>query len=64
MLEHKLTLYDFDNKQDFKHKLFEFRQFLVDLRQIFPSKKDADLITIRDEMLESVNQFLYMLTLV
>lgn len=64
MLEHNLTLYDFDNKQDFKHKLFEFRQFLVDLRQIFPSKKDADLMTIRDEMLESVNQFLYMLTLV
>ena len=63
MLEHKLTLYDFDNKQDFKHKLFEFRQFLVDLQQIFPSKRDTDLMTIRDDMLESVNQFLYLLTL-
>lgn len=63
MLEHNLTLYDFDNKQELKHKLFEFRQFLIDMRQIFPSKKDTDLLTIRDEMLESVNQFLYMLTL-
>ena len=58
-----MTLYDFDNKQDFKHKLFEFRQFLVDLQQIFPSKRDTDLMTIRDDMLESVNQFLYLLTL-
>ena len=63
MVEHKITLYDFDNKQDFKHKLFEFRQFLIDLREVFPSKRDTDLMTIKDEMLESVNQFLYILTL-
>ena len=63
MVEHKLTLYDVDNKQEFKHKLFEFRQFLIDLKQIFPSQKDTDLLTIRDEMLESINQFLYLLTL-
>jgi hypothetical protein len=63
MVEHKITLYDFDNKQDFKHKLFEFRQFLIDLREVFPTKRDADLMTIKDEMLESVNQFLYILTL-
>ena len=63
MVEHKITLYDFDNEKDFKHKLFEFRQFLIDLREIFPTKRDADLMTIKDEMLESVNQFLYILTL-
>ena len=63
MVEHKITLYDFDSTQEFKHKLFEFRQFLVDLREIFPSGRDTDLMTIKDEMLESVNQFLYILTL-
>jgi hypothetical protein len=63
MVEHKITLYDFDNKQEFKHKLFEFRQFLIDLHEVFPTKRDADLMTIKDEMLESVNQFLYILTL-
>jgi hypothetical protein len=63
MVEHKITLYDFDSTQEFKHKLFEFRQFLIDLREIFPSDQDTDLMTIKDEMLESVNQFLYILTL-
>lgn len=63
MVEHKMKLYDFDDQEMFQHKLFEFRQFLVDLSHIFHSKRDTDLLTIRDDMLESVNQFLYMLTL-
>jgi len=63
MVEDKMKLYDFDNKAQFKEKIFEFRQFLVDLNQLFPSKKDGDLISIRDEMLEVVNQFLYLFTL-
>ena len=63
MVEHKMKLYDFDSKHAFKDKIFEFRQFLVDLDDIFSSKKDSDLRTIRDDMLESVNQFLYLFTL-
>lgn len=63
MVEEKMKLYDFDNKTAFKDKVFEFRQFLIDLNQIFYSKKDSDLLTIRDDMLESVNQFLYLFTL-
>lgn len=63
MVENKMKLYDFDNKTDFKEKVFEFRQFLVDLDQVFSQKRDSDLLTIRDDMLESVNQFLYLFTL-
>jgi hypothetical protein len=63
MVEDKMKLYDFDRKSEFKDKIFEFRQFLIDLKSIFPTKKDSDLITIRDDMLESVNQFLYLFTL-
>jgi hypothetical protein len=63
MVEHKMKLYDFDDEEVFQHKLFEFRQFLMDLSTIFHSKRDTDLFTIRDDMLESVNQFLYMITL-
>jgi hypothetical protein len=63
MVEEKMKLYDFDNRTQFKDKIFEFRQFLVDLNQTFPTKKDGDLLSIRDEMLESVNQFLYLFTL-
>ena len=63
MVEQKMTLYDFNDKTSFKDKIFEFRQFLIDLDQIFYKKKDSDLLTIRDDMLESVNQFLYLFTL-
>lgn len=63
MVEDKMKLYDFDNKTQFKDKIFEFRQFLVDMNQTFPTKKDGDLLSIRDEMLESVNQFLFLFTL-
>jgi hypothetical protein len=63
MVEHKMKLYDFDDEEVFQHKLFEFRQFLMDLSTIFHPKRDSDLFTIRDDMLESVNQFLYMITL-
>jgi hypothetical protein len=63
MVEDKMKLYDFDSKTEFKDKIFEFRQFLEDLEQIFNSKKNSDLMTIRDDMLESVNQFLYLFTL-
>jgi len=63
MVEEKMKLYDFATGSEFREKVFEFRQFLIDLDSIFPSKKDHDLRTIRDDMLESVNQFLYLFTL-
>ena len=63
MVEEKMRLYDFNTKTKFKDKIFEFRQFLIDLDHIFYQKKDSDLLTIRDDMLESVNQFLYLFTL-
>ena len=63
MVEDKMKLYDFDNKAQFKDKIFEFRQFLLDLNQLLQTKKDGDLLSIRDEMLVSVNQFLFLFTL-
>ena len=53
----------FSELKRFKNKIFEFRQFLIDLDQIFYKRQDSDLLTIRDDMLESVNQFLYLYTL-
>ena len=62
MLTKHIHLYDYNTTDTLKNKMFEFRQFLVDLNKIF-SKKDLDLLTIRDDMLVQVNQFLYLLTL-
>lgn len=58
-----IKMYDLDNKLQLKYQLFEFRQFLMDLDDVLSAKTDNDLRNIRDEMLESIHQFLYMLTL-
>jgi len=48
---------------DFKERMYEYREFLTDLDKCFDSKKDTDLLNIRDEILGDVNQFLYLMTL-
>jgi hypothetical protein len=63
MFTKTLRLYDFNNKRQLKSKMFEFREFLLDLDRVFDSKKDNDLFNIRDDMITEVNQFLYLLTL-
>ena len=63
LLEHHLKLYDVCSRKHLKDKIMDFRQFLVDLERTFDPKDDSDLITIRDEMIVHINQFLYLLTL-
>ena len=48
---------------DFKECIYEYREFLTDLDKCFDTKKDTDLLNIRDEILGDVNQFLYLMTL-
>ena len=40
--------------------MFEYREFLTDLSNKFDEKKDSDLLSIRDEILADINQFLYL----
>lgn len=64
MVASKMRLYDFANKKQLSKALFEFREFLVSLSDLFrPTSDDADILTIRDEMLAIVNQYLYLLTM-
>jgi hypothetical protein len=49
------------DEKDFKNKLFQYRSFLIDLNSILDSEKDSDLLNIRDEILASINQFLYLM---
>jgi DNA-binding ferritin-like protein len=62
MLEKRIDLTDSDNLKDFKTKIFEYRTFLTDMNMFFDSKKDSDLLSVRDEILGHINQFLYLLT--
>jgi hypothetical protein len=50
------------NKTDFKRRIYEYREFLKDMSHTFDAKKDSDLLSIRDDILGDINQFLYLMT--
>lgn len=62
MLESKMNMYDLETKTELREHLFEYRQFLVDMNRTFHEKKDSDLLSVRDDILADINQFLYLLT--
>jgi DNA-binding ferritin-like protein len=50
-------------KSTLKSHVIEFRDLLARMNQIFDQEKDSDLLSIRDDILADINQFLYLLTL-
>jgi DNA-binding ferritin-like protein len=62
MLEKRIDLVDAKNVKDFKSRIYEYRTFLTDINMYFDAKRDSDLLSLRDEILGNVNQFLYLLT--
>ena len=62
MIVKEIDVYDYNNTTDFKTKIHEYRSFFIDLDRWFNSKKDSDLLNIRDEILGNLNQFTYLLT--
>ena len=59
-----LPLYDLNDVEKFKGKIDLFKSYLVDLNEnaFIQKMSNADLLTIRDEILADLNQFLYLLT--
>jgi DNA-binding ferritin-like protein len=62
MMEKNIELIDSSNVKDFKKRVYEYREFLINMSRYFDSKRDSDLLNIRDEILGSINQFLYLMT--
>jgi len=63
MMTDKMDVLDMDNIKEFKDKIFKYRDFLMDMNIYFDTRRDNDLLNIRDEILGDLNQFLYLLTL-
>jgi DNA-binding ferritin-like protein len=59
-----IRLMDFTNVDSLKQKINEFKTYLVNLdTNAFMNKmSNADLFTIRDEIMADLNQFLYLLS--
>ena len=62
MMEKRIDLIDPHNIHDFKSRIYEYRNFLTEFNMFFDSKRDSDLLNVRDEILGDINQFLYLLT--
>jgi len=62
MLEKRIDLVDANNVKDFKSRIYEYRTFLIDMNMYFDTKRDSDLLSLRDEILGNINQFLYLMT--
>ena len=62
MLEKRIDLIDSSNTREFKSRIYEYREFLIDINMFFDVKRDTDLLNIRDEILGDINQFLYLMT--
>ena len=61
-MDQRLPLYNFHKEGEFKKKIYEYRRMLQDMNKTFSPQTDSDLLTIRDELLINVNQFLYLMT--
>jgi DNA-binding ferritin-like protein len=59
-----IPLKDFSSIKDFKREITNFSKYLTALNNtpLFKDPTSSDLLTIRDEILKDVNQFLYLLT--
>jgi DNA-binding ferritin-like protein len=62
MVSKKINLIDFNNTTDFKERIYSFREFFTRMDKNFNKKRDIDLLTLRDELLIDINQFLYLMT--
>jgi DNA-binding ferritin-like protein len=62
MMEKKIDLIDPSNLRDMKARVYEYRVFLIDFNNVFDDKRDSDLLSIRDDILADINQFLYLLS--
>ena len=59
----EMSIVQYHRKKDFRSKMFEYREFLTDMNNCFDSTKDSDLLSIRDDILADINQFLYLFTM-
>lgn len=62
LMEHRIDLLDISSTREIKDRIHEYREFLFDMNIYFDERRDSDLLSIRDEILADLNQFLYLLS--
>jgi len=62
LVEREIKLMDYSDTKDFQSRVLEYRGFLIDMNIYFDTSRDSDLLSIRDEILGDINQFLYLMS--
>lgn len=62
-LAERTTLVHSKHTGSFKHQIYHYREYLIEMNKCFDAKSDSDLLNVRDEILGDLNQFLYLMTL-
>jgi len=59
----KIPIFNAKNTYTFRDKVYQYREYLINMDKCFDKTRDTDLLNIRDEILGDINQFLYLLSL-
>lgn len=62
MTDKKMDLIDCSDTHDFKGRIYKYREFLLDMNDRFDSTRDSEVLSIRDDILVNIDQFLYLMT--
>lgn len=62
LISKTVEAYNDSQKSDFKARVYQYRNFLIHMNDTLDSRRDTDLLSIRDEILGDINKFLYLLT--
>ncbi len=60
IIQNQLKLVHNNNSEDFIKQIHKFREFFISIDKYLDKSKDSDLLTIRDDILVDINQFLYL----
>jgi hypothetical protein len=60
--ERTLVLNDLNDIDTMNKKIIEYKNFFINLDTILNSKRDSDLLSIRDDILADINQFLFLMS--
>jgi len=58
----RIELLNISSTKQIRDRIHEYREFLFDMNIYFDERRDSDLLSIRDDILADLNQFLYLLS--
>ena len=58
-----IELFNDSSENLFKEKIYNYRDYLMEMDRVLDKKYHSDLLNIRDEILGTINRFLYLMTL-